>query len=86
MKALSIRFGTALFLHLLLDMGKVRAKGKASDPSNRISIGEGRRPTLTSKTKHLSKLKPDFPANRPRTMGAEFMRCRRRKQRMLLML
>jgi len=72
-EALSIRFGTAHFLHLLLDKGKARVKGKGSAPSNRIRIGEGRRPTPTSKTGHHSKLKPNPPTNHPGTMGAEFM-------------
>ena len=73
MEALNIRFGTAHFLHLLLDKGKARVKGKGSDPNNHIGTEEGRRPTPISRTGHLSKLKPDHPTNRPVTMGVESM-------------
>ena len=73
MEALGIRFRTAYFLHLLLDKGKARVKGKGSDPNNHIITGEGRRPTPISKIGHLTKLKSDFPGSRPETMGAEFI-------------
>jgi len=66
-EAISIRFGTPHFLHLLLE------KGKGNNPNNHIRIGEGRQTTPTSRTRHLSKFKPDLPTNRPRTMGAESM-------------
>ena len=69
MEALSIRFGTTHFLYLLLDKGKARVKGKDSDPSNRIRIGEGRRPTPTNQTGHLSKLKPDPLPTAPEQWG-----------------
>ena len=67
MEALNIRFGTAQSLHLLLD------KGKGSDPSNHIRIGEDRRPTPTSRSRHLSKLKAELPTNYPGTKVAESM-------------
>ena len=73
MEALSIRFGTAHFLHLLLDKGKARVKGKRRNATYHIRTEEGRWPTLTSKIGHLSKLKLDLPTYNPRTMGAESM-------------
>ena len=75
MEALSIRFGTAHFLHLLLDKGKARikGKGKGSDPNNHIRIGKGRRPTPISRTRPLSKLKPNHPTNHPGIIGVESM-------------
>ena len=87
-EVLSIRCETAHFLHLLLDKAKAKAKvkGKGNNPSSHIKIGEGRWPTPINNTRHLSKLKPDLPNNRLRTLAAESMRCERRKQRMLLML
>ena len=73
MEALSIRCETAHSLHLLLDKGKARVKGKGNDPSSHIKIGEGRWPTPTNKTGHLSKLKSDLPTNCLGTMGVESM-------------
>ena len=73
MEVISISFKTAYFLHLLLDEGKGRVKGKGSDPSNHIKTREGNWPTPTSKTGHLSKLKPELPINCAGTMGAESM-------------
>ena len=73
MEILSIRLGTAHFFHLVLDKGKVRIKGKGSDPNNHIRIREGRQPIPTSRTGHLSKLKPDLSTNRPGIMGLESM-------------
>jgi len=66
-EALNNKFEAARFPHLLLD------KGKGSDPSNHIIMGEDRRPTPTSRTGHLSKLKPNLPTNRPRIIGVESM-------------
>jgi len=73
-EALSIRCEIAHFLHLLLDKGKarVKGKGKGNDPSSHIRTG-GWWPTPINKTGHLSKLKPDLPTNCLGTMGAESM-------------
>jgi len=70
-EALKTRSETAHAPHLLL--GRVmgdKDKDKDSDLSSLIRTGVGRRPTLTSRTEHLSRLKPDLPTNRPKTMGA----------------
>jgi len=87
-EALNTRFGTTRSLHLLpaKDKDKVRDKDKDSDPSNHTEIGVDRRPTLISKTRHLSKPKPDLPTNCLRTMGVESMQCIKRKQKILPML
>jgi len=72
-EAINIRVRIAHFLYLILGKGKARVKGKGSDPNNHIRTREGRRSTPTSRTRHLSKLKPDLPTNRLGRMGAESM-------------
>ena len=74
-EALNTKFGTARFPYLVPanDRDKVRDKDKDSDANNHTRIGVGRRPILTSRTGHLSKLKHDLPTNRPRAMGLESM-------------
>jgi len=83
-ESLKTRFRAARSLHHL--PVKDKNKDKGNDPSNHIRIRLDRRPTPTSRTGHLSKFRPDLPTNCPRTMGAEFMWCTTRKQRMLPIL
>jgi len=66
---LNTKFGAARFAHVLLDKRKARVKGKDSDPSHCIRIGEAWRPNPTSKLGHLSKLKPNTLTNCPEQWG-----------------
>jgi len=67
------KFETAHSLHPLPGKGRGRVKDKASSPNHHTKAGEGRRPILASSTGHPNWLSPDPPANRPETMGVQFM-------------
>jgi len=72
-EALNIRSGTAHTPHLLrvkVMRDKDKDKDKDNDPSSLIRTRVGRRPTLTSRTEHLSRFKPDLPTNHPKTIRA----------------
>jgi len=75
MEAINTKFGTAYSLHLLsvTDKDNDRDKDRDKDPSNHIRTWLGKRLTPTSRTEHLSKFRPDLPANHPGTMGTKFM-------------
>ena len=64
MKATSIKFRTAHYLHTLPGKDKARVKGTGNGPNNPTRIGEGRQPTPTSSTGHRSRHKLDLSINR----------------------
>jgi len=75
-EALNIRSRTAYTPHLLRvkvmgDKDKDKDKDKENDPSSLSRTGVGRRPTPTSRTGHLSRVRPDLPTNCPEIIGEE---------------
>jgi len=72
-EALNIRSVAAHIPHLLsvkVIGDKDKGKDRDSNPSNPIRTGVGRRPTLTSRTGHLNRLRLDLSTNCLETTGA----------------